>query len=444
MSNCKPTTKLYGAKSNTTCVSTRWANKAKICKPIVCKPTVCKPTVCKQEYCEPESCESCEPCDPCDPCKKPCKKTAPKCELPCCEITTCDNMFSHNIYIFGSGYEDTGNWLNHYGKTGLFTFGPGQPVLPPRVTGLVQVYGPKKRFSNALNHIDYTMNDLGMDLINESAICSLPQNKCDDNKQHIINFAVNGATVNGNTYNGGTDANFNVITGAHGFNDQVAKCISLLGCDKMSSNDVVFYLMVGASDVNTILRLQIGDQPAAITTFVTTHVNNITQLYAKGCRRMIFSYIDGNSYSNSAGYQKINVLIPGSLAAAQTLANTLFDGPSGLIAQIEALLLTTLEELDINIIPASTLLTEWFNNPTLYGIRTVRGNDIDPRGLPAAIPFPTYYDMYVARDVKPRNTVYYDDSNFTDIMHRNLATIYINYLRNLSPVSKHTHQCQPC
>ena len=413
--------KWFGSKNGG--ISTRWAKKS-------------------EDNCHKKS--KCEPCAPkCEPCLPICApKCEPKCELDCCQVTTCDNVFPHDIYVIGSSYEDTGNWYHYYGQSGDFVFGPNQPILPARTTSLTTLFGPEKRFSNGLNHVDYVMNDLGMVLYNDYLVHCLSDLPCD--KKHIVNLGVCGATVNGNAFNGPTNADFNAIVGDHGYDSQVTRLTNLLGCGKFCHDDVVMYLLVGAVDIGAMLSLSPSDLSTAVTTFVNTHVQNIQSLYDKGCRRMIFSYMDSDTIPRTVAYQKLNFTTPGVIGAAQSIAMSLFDGPSGLISAIENLLVTTCMELDINIIPTSTLLIEYMNNPTLYGLRTVRANDIDPRGPPAAAPFPTYYDMESARGVTIKNTFFYDDYDLTEIMHRNLADIYANYLRRYSHVSKNSQQCYKC
>lgn len=49
--------------------------------------------------------------------------------------------------------------------------------------------------------------------------------------------------------------------------------------------------------------------------------------------------------------------------------------------------------------------------------------------------------MYNARGVTLQNTLYYDDYVSTETLHRKLADLYVNYLRNYSYVSKKVQQC---
>jgi len=98
----------------------------------------------------------------------------------------------------------------------------------------------------------------------------------------------------------------------------------------------------------------------------------------------------------------------------------------------------TMPDLNLTVIPASDLLGEFVNRPTVYGIRKLLPNDYDPRTGSDALPFPTYCGT--VRDVndnvlnnrKCKNYLFYDDLHFTDISNKKISDFVLKHLQNFT------------
>lgn len=350
--------------------------------------------------------------------------------------------FDHNVYVIGGLFDDTGNWANTYGKTGTWTYGPTTPITPPPSTlgslihPTIVLVNNLKRYGQGFVGADFVARELELPQYTASTLSSMPTGPA------LISFAINGSMAKGNVWNGPTDTPYFPLVGPGGYDSQVTQLAVLLNGKQMDPEDVVLYTLVGGSEITRILTSAPADQPNAIADVIIGTMTNLLTLYAMGARRIVFTYTDAATIPLTPSYIKADVY-SGSpvIAGSQAIANALFAGSTGLVNLISQAVGSSgaMPLLDVNILATSPLLLRVQAQPDAYGVRTTLVTDLDPRVPPApapAFPFPTHWDMYVNRGVNLHSTLYYEDVSLTEIMFQNYAQLYLNTLRNYSPISQ--------
>ena len=346
--------------------------------------------------------------------------------------------FKHNVYVIGGLFDDTGNWVNTYGQTSTWTYGPTTPITPPPSTlggpthPTVVLVNNLKRYGQGFVGADFVARELELPQYAASTLTSHPVGPS------LISFAINGAIVKGNVWNNSTDAVYNQLTGPGGYDSQVSQLAALLNGRLMDPEDVVLYTLVGGSEITRILTSAPIDQPAAIADVISGTLTNLQTLYALGARRIIFTYTDAATIPLTPSYIKAEVYSGQPvIAGSQAIANAIFDGPNGLISLISQAVNTAgpMHLLDIDILATSPLLLRVQSQPDAYGVRTTLSTDVSPVP-PPIFPFPTHWDMYTDRGVNLHSTLYYEDVSLTEIMFQSYAQLYLNILRNYVPISQ--------
>lgn len=364
-------------------------------------------------------------------------------------INTCDvNQVKQNVYVFGTSLEDWGNWVSYYDGHG-YTLNTQGVITPPTVLyantlygqappiGSVDIVNTQGRFSDGRNGMDFVGDYFKLHKLVSSHINHIPS----DNKGYMINFAVGGSTADGNTCNIPGVAlphNYVQVAGNHGFNSQVADFATKLAANQnaiIKDTDIFIYSSVGANDISLIAGCT--NVTACVINFTATHLANIQTLYDLGMRRMIFTYVDSGAFNYNPATIKANIT-GYYVTLFDALSATIFDtATTGFLAQLYAKLvdpsITGMSDLDLNVIPLSTLVSDVSANPVRHGIRKTLPNDRDPRNYPlgtttSAFPFPTLYDTLndPARGAVLLDTYFNDDNHPTEAGYHDESTYFIN------------------
>lgn len=357
-----------------------------------------------------------------------------------------------NVYVFGISFEDWGNWIKYYDGNG-YTLNVQGIITPGTVNYPDSLYGATPpiesvdiiningeytgRFSNGRNGLDFVANHFRLNRILSSETSHLPTSL-----GNIMNFAVGGSTANGNVHNAPTvplPHNYDQVVGSHGFNGQVddfqAKLAATSGA-VIHSSDIFLYSSIGSNDISLIAACT--NVTACIINFTDTHLDNIKRLYDSGMRRMILSYADAVFQYNPA---TIKYNTSGAyITVFNGISAAIFNTPTtGFLDRLYAMLvdLSTdgMSELDLNVIPLSSLIAGVATDPVEHGIRKTLPNDRDPRNYPlgtttSAFPFPTLYDTNVFSGANLLDAYYHDDNHPTEQGYQDYASYFI---KTMSP-----------
>lgn len=337
------------------------------------------------------------------------------------EVIIKDLLAPKNVFIIGPSSSETGNLASYY-PAPVATFVPVNSKirkLTILVNGAEVGLGPLNRHSDGLAMPDFLAKKMGYKLFNACDITQTPVGDC-----NIINYAVSGATAVGNNWNvpnnGVTPLTWANTTGPHGYDAQTALLLShLTAAGRIpTKDDIVIYNGVGGNDIGAILLTQVIDgglaAAAAVTQFLATHIANIQQLYNAGFRHVYIDYLGANALNYFPTAIKADVALPGTLVGLQATSNILFLGPSGLLQQLANQAAATMPELHLSFNDVSAFAVDASTNPTLYGTRLPLITDPDPRGPPAAAPFPTQLGILgLNSNRSDTNLFFIDDFHFT-------------------------------
>lgn len=358
-----------------------------------------------------------------------------------------------NVYVFGISFEDWGNWVSYYEGHG-YTLNTQGVITPGSALYFDSVYGQappvqstdivneQGRFSNGRNGVDFIADHYRMTKLVSSKIDHIPS----DRRGYMINFAVGGSTADGNVHNIPSVSlphNYIQVAGAHGFNSQVTDFLAKLAANKnaiVHAEDIFFYSSIGSNDISLIAACP--NVTACILNFTYTHLTNIKTLYDAGMRRMILTYADdvfgynpATIKANTTGYY---------ITLFNGISDTIFTTPNtGFLALLYAKLVDLsadgMSDLDLNVIPLSTLISGVSANPQRHGIRKTLTNDRDPRNYPlgttpSLFPFPTLYDTQVSRGAVLLDAYYNDDNHPTEQGYHDYAQAFIDALSTMFTV----------
>lgn len=359
---------------------------------------------------------------------------------------TCDvDQEKQNVYVFGTSLEDFGNWVSYFDGNG-YSLNTQGVIEPPTTYYMNSIYGQappiasinivneQGRFSNGRNVIDFIANYFNLHKYVSSDISHVPSGN-----GKIVNFAVGGSTADGNVYNIPTVAlphDYDQVAGLYGFDFQVSDFITKLAANQnqiIKNTDIFLYSSVGANDVSLIAACT--NVTACIINFTATHLTNIKTLYDAGMRRMILSYADSSAFGYNPATIKANAT-GYYVSVFNGLSALIFDTPTtGFLDQLYAKLVdlsaSGMSDLDLNVIPLSSLVSDVSSNPVKHGIRKTLPNDRDPRNYPlgttpSLFPFPTLYDTLVDRGSVLLDGYYNDDNHPTEAGYRDYASYYID------------------
>jgi hypothetical protein len=336
------------------------------------------------------------------------------------EVVIKDLLAPKNVFIIGPSSSETGN-LTAYYPAEVATYVPVNSKIRKLIrlfNGAEIALGPLNRHSEGLAMPDFLAKKMGYTLLNASDVTILPLGDC-----NIINYAVSGATAvgnNNNVPNNGTSPTWATTTGPHGYDSQVSLLLSHLSAvgRTPTKDDIVIYNGVGGNDIGAIALTNLIDggpaAAAAIGQFLTTHIGNIQALYNVGFRHVYIDYLGANSLNYFPTAIKADVANPGTLAGLQATANILFLGPSGLQQLLANQAAATMPELHLSFNDVSAFAVDAFTNLSLYGTRLPLITDPDPRGPPAAAPFPTQLGILGINSNRcDANLLFIDDFHFT-------------------------------
>jgi len=360
---------------------------------------------------------------------------------------TCDvDQIKQNVYVFGISFEDWGNWVSYYDGHG-YTLNTQGVITPGSANYFDSVYGQappvqsidivntEGRFSNGRNGLDFVADYFKLHKLTSSHISHIPS----DNKGYMINFAVGGSTADGNVHNIPGVAlphNYVQVAGAHGFNSQVSDFLTKLAANQnaiIKDTDIFLYSSIGSNDISLIAGCT--NVTACVINFTATHLTNIQTLYNAGMRRLILSYADSSVFGYNPATIKANTT-GYYITVFDALSATIFDtATTGFLAQLYAKLVdlssSGMSDLDLNVIPLSSLISDVSTNPVRHGIRKTLPNDRDPRNYPlgttnSLFPFPTLYDTLTDRGAVLLDGYYNDDNHPTEAGYHDYANYFIN------------------
>ncbi len=342
-----------------------------------------------------------------------------------------------NIYNFESAFGDIGAFRRFFdGQEGRDPIVAGVPIYPdpgyygpPLSRSRIELYGPLDRFSDGRNWVDFFCESFGLMLHDAYALEFLPTGK-----RHFINFAIGGATVNGNTFNNLTpNSDFDEVSGLYGYTYQLETFLELknnIPSIPITENDIFILAEIGANDIPAIAYASQSnpeDIPGFINTFIGTYMSIIQTLYDNGARKMLITYADGSAYELIPAMWKVDP--SGNVKTAiQDLSNDVW---SAFFAVLDNQINTTMLELEVDIIPIGEPVQNWLIFIDDHGVRRPQLSDVgDPRDSQAMLPFPTYYDMLEQRGVHIHGAFFYSDLHPTEHTYQEFSKIYETRLKS--------------
>ena len=341
-----------------------------------------------------------------------------------------------NVYVFSSGFGDMGAFRRFFSdQPGRDPIIAGQPISPspayfgpPVSAPRVDIYGPLDRFSDGRNWVDFFCEEFGLHLYDGYALETLPSGK-----QNVINFAIGGATMNGNTYNSLTpNSDYGMIAGQYSYVYQVNEFLGLLSLappGHITEDDIFIIGEVGGNDIPAILtgNYYDADINAYIENFIGDTLWMLQALYNAGARKVLMSYADSSVWSLQPAAWKTD---PSGeiISILESLTDDVVDALLGAINDDIAYYMTG---LDLNLIPIGEAVSNWLIFIDDHGVRRPIASDVgDPRGGFPALPFPTYYDMLQIRGVKVPDTFFYSDTHPTEHTYEDYSEIYSEHIES--------------
>ncbi len=359
--------------------------------------------------------------------------------------TKCRDLLPHRqtihreIFVFGDSIDDLGNWIAYINgssytrnSTGIIVPGTTSYDVSPAGPGkfAVNYINPQGRYGQGYNGMDYVAQKYNLHSLGSSPH---PSNKLSNfdslSRAWMVSFAIGGAIADGNVYNAPLiplPHSYSQVAGPWGYDFQVNEFATKLFASAkyvIKPTTWFFYNFVGANDIPLIANC--SNMTICINNFTATHLNNLLILYELGMRNLIFTYVDGGFAYNPT---TMKVDPSGGLSTfLDGIASTIFTGPTGFLAQLSTLIAASMHDLNINIVPLTTVILPISINPIPEGIRATMAQD--PSAVsPAAFPFPTFLDYLVTFGASVTNTFYYDDNHPTEAGSRWYAQTFIRYL----------------
>lgn len=345
-----------------------------------------------------------------------------------------------NMYVFGASYEETGNWriaiTNGDFPNRTLPLGPLDPITPPTTfygpplnSPGIALMGSRNRFSDGWNYLDFIAQTFGFHLTNSLSLGALP-----NGVNNLVNFAVAGASAEGNVFNTIIpNSDYNQLLGPHSVIAQVQEFIALKsvpGSAPITANDIFLIGTLSGNDISTIGAMAYNGNasgiPAAIASSIGTYLYAIQALYNMGARRMVITTVEGPCYPYIPSIWKTDYT--GSvLASTVGLVNQYF---TFFYAQVAILRSTTALDLELEVTSICDLPNVWASEPFASGARATIESDLgDPRvtygGAPLPLyPFPTLYDMSLPPyNINGKSYNFHDDLHPTQIIHKRLSQV---------------------
>jgi len=349
------------------------------------------------------------------------------------------------VFVFSSSLDDICNWVHYYDGAGSYSLNADRIVIPATLEYTQPPAGPghfsqnhiatTNRWGGNHNAMDYMAQHFKMHHYCSSQVSDFSEL---NSEGFVVNFAIGGATANGNVYNAPSVAlphTYSQVAGNYGFNWQVTDFLTKLSHDSdyhIKPSTWFIYDFAGANDISLIATCT--NITVCIANFTSVTLSNLQALYNGGMRNLIFTYINSGFEYNPATI-KVDPT-GGNATALDTIATLIFASSGGFLDQLNAQLIATMQELQLVLVPVGPLLTAINSAPLLSGIRPTLKHDPDPRNplytTTSAFPFPTYLDELntVGFLGSFTNTFYYDDNHPTEAGYRYLAQTYETILNS--------------
>lgn len=349
---------------------------------------------------------------------------------------------SVNVYWFGSGLDDCGNWVGIYGGPHPWS-GPygaiSNPTIsyPPPVNAAgIEAIGTQNRFADSYIAPDYVSFKYGLHLSVSEELSFIP-----DGWGNLVCFGIAGATAEGNVFNvPNSNQGYDETVGAGGFNHQVALFQELLAeyPKYISPNDVFIYNSVFSDDIFGVFFDWVNDGPTeafnAMESAGIATIQNLQNLANSGATRFVIGIVDPEAL----------YFIP-ALIKSRPCDECITNFVAWLLSIMDECLYNRLEafqqeyDVEVNVFYYSDVIGSAISNYiTFSGIREPFCTDLDPRteycsNSCAALPFPTFMDAYMNSGVKLYNTFWFDDLHVTSNVHKLLLRqVFSNYLSALN------------
>lgn len=344
------------------------------------------------------------------------------------------------IFVFSNSLDDFGNWLKDIVPLGYYYLDADRIVQPSTSNYNVFPAGPGKhsvnhvatsgRWGDSVNAMDFLAQYLKIKSYKSSDITSYNSN-LNGHNGFMVNFAIGGATANGNVYNAPLvplPHDFIQVEGPFGYNYQVTEFVSKFVVNsayKVKNTTWFFYNWMGANDYPLILDC--ANVTACSITFIETHLANIQTLYNAGMRKLVLTITDGG-YNYNPETLKVD---PTGFTAAflDGFAAFTYSSSGEFLDQFMTQMYTLMPDLQVYRILATTTINDVVADLNDYGIRTTFPKDPDPRNpylnLTSAFPFPTLIDYQNTYGAVLTKTFYYDDNHPTQAGYKAIASRFI-------------------
>lgn len=360
------------------------------------------------------------------------------------ELDLCDRNMQNtksNFYVFGSSYTDWGNWKSYIMNHGIYTLDANNIIQPPTnwynsTQTSTNIINSKGRGSDGDNAMDFIANYYNLQKYSGVEIFSFPAGV-----NFMVNYAIFGATHNGNMYNHrfsiGVPVSLEQLTGGNGYDAQVGKFLYQLSQSSLTSigpNDVFIYDFVGGTDMPFIA--QCSDITTCIGEFETTHLNNLQQLYNVGMRNLLFIHLDSLFHLVPSFIKYDTFQMATSSSDMNVLANAIFN-PTSFFSTLASYRTSHMPLLNLQRISYQDILGQLIYTASQNGLRNSNSDDPDPRAvafpgfITPGLPFPTKWDYYKQNHVSLGNVAFNDDNQPTEFTYRIMAKSIINYIRGM-------------
>lgn len=338
---------------------------------------------------------------------------------------------SSNVYWFGSGNDDCGNWLRIYGPAHEWSSPYGPIDDPPLTYGFpvsgnaISAIGTEGRFADGYIAPDFVAFKYGLSIAVAQNLDFIPPGF-----GVLYCGGIAGATANGNIHkNQQPNQGFDEVIGLGGYDSQVARFISLMNsppAKPISSNDVFIYSSVFADDILAIASdyFESADDDNDgwdevyndIYQAGTATINNLATLADAGARQFIIGVVDPMTLQYIPALVKqdpCNEDLANLVNYLSTIMNDCLYNRIQAFSQEWGVSVSLFKFSD-------TLNNVYDNYQSIYGIRMPFCNDLDPRvqfcsAECADVPFPTFMDVYLATEgtqLLP-TTLFFDDLHLT-------------------------------
>ena len=360
------------------------------------------------------------------------------------EMDICDRSqvnTNGNMYVFGSSYTDWGNWNNYIKGHGIYTLDANNIIQPPtewytnsQTSVNIITNG---RGSDGDNAMDFIANYYNLQKYVSSQITSFPTGVT-----FMVNYAIFGATHNGNMYNHhftiGTPVTLDQLTGSFGYDYQVTKFLANSANSPLTpitKKDVFIYDFVGGTDMPFIGMC--SSIPTCIAAFETTHFSNIQRLYNAGMRNLLFIHLDSLFHLVPSFIKFDTANLASTSSDMDLLINNIFN-PVNFFQDLANFRTANMPLLNLQRISYQDILGNVINNFNQFGYRNSAPDDPDPRAIAfpgfiqPSFPFPTKWDYTSQNHVTIANAFFNDDNQPSEFSYRIIAKAIINYIRGIA------------